>query len=182
MPPRAKVFQIMRNLMPYTDRITIKETTSNYLENIKSLWNNGEVMFFVGYPTGLGVTLEDLKNWLPWAISKPGRCHYSIYARKIGYCGETFYNVDSSHKTAAMDIKLLPNAQGKGIARKALTFAINKAFEIGNAERVYVDPHLDNEKGWSRYKKLGFVKKPRPKYLGEGPSYLEITKDQWFKK
>jgi hypothetical protein len=36
----------------YTGKITIKETTESDLENIKSLWNNGEVMFFVGFPGG----------------------------------------------------------------------------------------------------------------------------------
>lgn len=29
----------------YTGKVTIKETTESDLEDIKSLWNNGEVMF-----------------------------------------------------------------------------------------------------------------------------------------
>ncbi len=160
-------------------RIIIKETSKKDLLNIMSLWNNGEVMSFVGYPQGLGMTLPKLIDWLPWAISKPNRCHYSIYHDENGYCGETFYNVDDKHQTAALDIKLLPGAQGRGIAEYALRFAIEQAFLQGNAKRVYVDPHPDNIKAWKLYRKLGLMSKPRPKYLDPWDTYLELTKEDW---
>ena len=116
--------------------IEIRETSEHDLDNIMSLWNNGDVMFFVGFPEGLGITIEKLKKWLAQAIKKPGRCHYSIYADELGYCGEAFYDSTKEHKTASLDIKLLPNAQGKGIAKSALIFAIDKAFKDGGAQRV----------------------------------------------
>lgn len=90
--------------------IKIKETSKEDLINIMSLWNNGEVMSYVGYPNGFGITLQKLRDWLPWAISKPNRCHYSIYHDEIGYCGETFYHVDEIHRMASLDIKLVPEA------------------------------------------------------------------------
>jgi RimJ/RimL family protein N-acetyltransferase len=111
----------------------IRETTQCDFKNLISLWNNGVVMYFVGFPDGLGSTLEEMDEWLKWAINKPNRCHYSIYTEEIGYCGETFYNVDVEYGTSCLDIKLLPVAQGKGIAKTALIFAINKAFNVGNA-------------------------------------------------
>jgi len=157
----------------------IRETSKCDFENILLLWNNGTVMSFVGFPDGLGTTLDEMDEWLEWAIKKPHRCHYSIYNDEIGYCGETFYNVDAKTGTSCLDIKLLPTAQGKGIAQAALKFAINKAFDIGNAERVYVEPHSDNRKAWVLYEKLGFISKPRPKYLYDSDTYLEITKDEW---
>lgn len=160
-------------------RIFIKETSKEDLLNIMSLWNNGEVMSFVGYPQGLGMTLPKLIDWLPWAISKPYRCHYSIFHDEIGYCGETFYNVDDINQTAALDIKLLPEAQGRGIAEYALRFAIEQAFLQGNAKRVYVDPHPDNLKAWKLYRKLGFTSKTRPEYLQEWDTYLEISREGW---
>ncbi|MEW8995526.1 hypothetical protein [Clostridium sp.] len=64
----------------YRGEITIIETTERDLENIMSLWNNGEVMFFVGFPDGIGITLDQLKGWFKVTIKKPERCHYSIYA------------------------------------------------------------------------------------------------------
>lgn len=161
--------------------ITIKETTHDDLDNVMSLWNDGEVMHFVGFPEGLGITKAKMERWIKWAIAKPHRCHYSIYEGDIGYCGETFYNVDDKG-AAALDIKLFPKSRGKGIAHEALEFAIERAFNDGNAKSVYVDPHPDNKMAWKLYEKLGFVSKPRPDYLGEGDTYLEITRNQWIDK
>lgn len=158
-------------------KIIIKETSNEDLINIMSLWNNGEVMSFVGYPNGLGMTLPKLIEWLPWAISKPNRCHYSIYHEELGFCGETFYNLDAIYELAALDIKLIPDAQGKGIAEYALRFVIEKAFLQGKAKRVYVDPHPENLKAWNLYRKLGFTTKTRPDYLQKWDTYLEISRE-----
>jgi len=160
-------------------KIIIKETSKEDLLNIMSLWNNGEVMSFVGYPHGLGITLPKLMDWLPWAVSKPYRCHYSIYHEELGFCGEAFYHVDSIYELAALDIKLLPEAQGKGIAESALRFAIEQAFLQGYAKRVYVDPHPDNLSAWNLYRKLGFTSKTRPAHLEQWDTYLDISKEDW---
>lgn len=158
--------------------VTIRETTKDDLDNVMSLWNDGAVMHFVGFPKGLGITIDKMEKWIEWAIAKPHRCHYSIYENDIGYCGETFYNVDDIG-SAALDIKLFSKSRGKGIAHKALVFAIEHAFNEGKAKLVYVDPHPDNMKAWKSYEKLGFVSKPRPNFLEEGETYLEITRSQW---
>lgn len=160
--------------------VTIKETTKDDLDNVMALWNDGEVMRYVGFPEGLGITRDKMERWIKWAINKPTRCHYSIYEKELGYCGETFYNVDE-HGAAALDIKLRSKSRGKGIAFRSLKFAINQAFEQGQAKLVYVEPHPDNEKALRLYEKLGFLAKPRPEYLGEHVTYLEITKEQWSK-
>jgi len=162
--------------------VRIKETSEEDLPNILKLWNDGNVMSFVGYPDGLGVTIEKLMEWLPWAIAKPLRCHYSFYHDTLGYCGETFYCVDQEHGLAAMDIKLFPHARGKGIAEFALRYAINQAFEQGHASKVYVEPVPENKKAWKLYKKLGFSVRQRPVFLGEWNTYLELSKEIWFKR
>lgn len=159
--------------------ITIKETAEEDLVNVMELWNNGQVMNYVGFPEGLGTTLAELKTWLPWAINKPHRCHYSIFEQDLGYCGETFYDVDDVHRLAALDIKLLPKAWGKGIAYQGLHYAIDKAFIVGGAERVYVDPHPDNKKAWNLYEKLGFKNEKRPEFLEDWDTYLEIKREHW---
>ncbi len=161
----------------YTGKITIKETDQSDLPNIMQLWNNGEVMFYVGFPKGLGVTLERLEKWLNWVNQDIFRRHYSIYAEGIGYCGETFYEVDREHDLAVMDIKLLPEAHGHGIAAYALSYSVDRVFRNHLTTKAYVDPHPDNKKAWNLYAKLGFVSKPRPEYLPEGPTYLEVTPD-----
>ena len=161
----------------------IRETAKYDLENIMHLWNNGEVMSFVGFPNGTDTTMEEMSDWFEELKNSPNKRHYSIYTDEIEYCGETFYNViNAEHRTACLDIKLLPAAQGKGIAQTALKFAINDAFNIGNAERVYVEPHPDNHRAWALYERLGFKSKPRPKYLYDADTYIEITKDEWNNK
>ncbi|MCX6097313.1 MAG: GNAT family protein [Caldiserica bacterium] len=161
----------------YTGKITIKETDQSDLPNIMKLWNDGDVMFYVGFPKGLDVTLERLQKWLNWVNQDIFRRHYSIYAEDIGYCGETFYEVDPEHDLAVLDIKLLPEAHGHGIAAYALSYSIDQVFRNHLTTKAYVDPHPDNKKAWKLYAKLGFVSKPRPEYLPAGPTYLEITPD-----
>ncbi len=160
-------------------RMIIKETTERDLGNIMRLWNDGEVMRFAGYPKGLGITRAKLENWLTSKITPPVRNHYSIYLASGIYCGETFYGLEAGTATAALDIKLLPVARGKGIASRALAFAINQAFAAGRAERVYVDPRRDNAAAWRLYGRLGFRSQPRPAYLLPALSHLEIAGNEW---
>jgi len=130
----------------YTGKIRIKETDQSDVQNVMKLWNNGQVMFYVGFPRGLGVTLERLQKWLD-GVNQDIFCrHYSIYAEDIGYCGETFYDIDREHDLARLDIKLLPKAQGKGIAAYAFSHVIDQVFRNGLATRARVDPHPDNKK------------------------------------
>ncbi|NLI53996.1 MAG: GNAT family N-acetyltransferase [Clostridiales bacterium] len=165
-------------------KLTIRETTEADLENVLALWNDGEVMRYVGFPDGLGVDLPCLDRWLEWIESgRPLINHYSVYAEEIGYCGETFYRIDPQreHK-AAMDIKLFPAARGQGIASAALSFAIGQAFANG-ASRVWVDPNPENKKALALYRRLGFVEKPYPRDLRDGDQpvttiYFELQKPQ----
>lgn len=107
----------MKNL-----KVIIKVTTHSDLEHIERLWNNGHVKKFVGFPNGLGITIDKLQEWIKRAIKPPYRCHYSIYLENGTYCGETFYDVDIDTRIDVFDIKLMPSAGGKGIALKALSY------------------------------------------------------------
>ena len=162
--------------------IQIKLTARNDLPNVQLLWATPEVMNFVGFPDGLHETMEHLENeWLPWAQNPPVRQHYSIYADGVGYCGESFYNVDETG-LACVDIKLLPCARGKGIAFAGLAHALNHAFMLGNARNAYVDPSPDNEKALHLYERLGFCRTMRAAHL-EDPGcpyvYMELHRSDW---
>lgn len=161
--------------------IIIRETKEEDLSNIMELWNNGEVMYYVGFPKGLGMKRTDLENWLCGVNQNELRKHYSIYTNELGYCGETYYEIDTVHDLATLDIKLLPKAQGKGIANYALSYAITQVFEKSLATRAYVDPNKENKRAWKLYDKLGFISKPRPDFLEQYETYLEITKEVWSK-
>lgn len=161
--------------------IKITETTMEDINNIQRLWADGGVMKFVGFPNGLHNSDEQMKKWFRWIESnRPAINHYSIFADGE-YCGETFYNIDAEHQTAALDIKLFGFARGRGIATAGLSYAIKEAFRNG-ARTVWVDPNPNNLKAIALYKKLGFQNKDFPKYLlsdDEKPAsiYMELCKE-----
>lgn len=163
------------------NQIRITETTINDLENVTLLWNDGEVMKFVGFPNGLGVSQKSLEEkWLPGINKNNKRRHYSIYHDMIGYCGESYYEVEDNGK-AALDIKLFAKARGKGIAYAGLQYAIEKAFAEGHAEVVYVDPQKVNEKALSLYKKFRFKEYPHPDPKeAESHYYFELSRDDYY--
>ncbi|WP_373724016.1 hypothetical protein, partial [Bacteroides heparinolyticus] len=101
--------------------IEVKETTINDIDNIQRLWADGDVMWFVGFPDGLHQTSEEMQGWFRWIESgRPVLNHYSIF-EDGNYCGESFYEIDVEHKSAALDIKLFGFARGRGIAAAGLT-------------------------------------------------------------
>lgn len=180
--PDAPDSLCMVSLIP---EVEIRSTGRADLSNVQRLWATPEVMRFVGFPDGLQETLEDLETkWLPWVQNLPERQHYSIYARGIGYCGEAFYDVDEAG-LACMDIKLLPEARGKGIAALGLSHALDQAFLLGNARAAYVDPAPENEKALVLYKRLGFVTTQRAEHLDDPGCpyvYMEVSGEDWQAK
>jgi len=161
--------------------LEIKETTVEDIKCVQKLWADGDVMKFVGFPEGLHKTDEEMQSWLRWIESnRPALNHYSIY--KDGeYCGESFYQIDAEHKSAALDIKLFGAARGRGIATAGLSHAIKEAFRNG-AEIVWVDPDPENMKALALYKRLGFQRKGFPEHLISGDEeqssiYMELRKN-----
>lgn len=160
-------------------KILIKETEKEDLKNLMNLWNDGQVMFFVGFPNGLNTTIEKMEEWLENIKKMKFTKHYSIYEEELGYCGETFYSVDRINDISTLDIKLFSKSRGKGIASYALSYAINEVFKNNLASRAYVEPSPKNIKALKLYEKLGFVSKKRPEFLEPFETYLEITKEDW---
>ena len=161
--------------------LAIRETTAEDLKSVQQLWADGDVMRFVGFPEGLRQTDEDMERWLRWIESnRPALNHYSIFEDGT-YCGESFYELDAEHRSAALDIKLFGFARGRGIAAAGLSHAIREAFRNG-AEIVWVDPNPDNGKAIALYERLGFRRKDFPDYLLSGDEaprsiYMELCRE-----
>ena len=161
--------------------IEIKETSIKDIDRVQRLWADGDVMRFVGFPNGLIETDEEMQNWFKWIESnRPVLNHYSIF-EDGKYCGESFYEIDREHKSAALDIKLFGFARGRGIAAAGLSYAVKEAFRNG-AEIVWVDPNPENSKAIALYKRLGFKQKAFPAHLisedeERNSIYMELRKD-----
>lgn len=160
--------------------VELRLTCEADLEHVQRLWATPSVMHYVGFPEGLHETMAHLReDWLPWVQQPPKRQHWSVYAEGVGYCGETYYNVDETG-LACMDVKLLDCARGKGIGYRALSHALNAAFHVGGADRAYVDPHPENGKALALYAALGFLPAVRPSHLEPWDStYFELTRENW---
>jgi len=160
--------------------ISIKESTYDDIKDIQRLWADEDVMKYI-WPGGLHETEESVRAWLDRFISaRPVQNHYSIF-EDGKYCGETQYRIDEDTHSASLDIKLFPFARGRGIATKALEYAVGEAFMNG-AETLWVDPHPNNTKAIALYSRLGFVHKEMPEHviaMGEDPAvyiYMELCK------
>lgn len=162
--------------------LEIKETAIEDLDNIRRLWADGDVMRYFGFPDGMHETEESMKKWFSELVLQRPVCNqYSIYEDGI-FCGEVNYQIDTEHHNfGTVDVKLFKSARGKGIASKAITFAVEKVLENG-ASNVWVFPNALNLKAIAMYERLGFVRRDMPEYLieqGNDPAsrvYMEFEK------
>ena len=170
--------------------LVIRRTFEEDLENVRLLWSRGDVMGFVGFPNGLSRSIADMERWLARKLSNaPLEQHFSIYDEGV-FCGETYYRIEPENGYGVcMDIKLLPSARGRGIARRALSFALDEAFEHG-AQFAWVDPAVDNLAAIALYRHLGFIPMRQPGFVDgisysdamESPHstiYMEVSAKDW---
>jgi hypothetical protein len=97
------------------ERVTIRYTAIHDLPDLMTLWNDGRVMKWVGFPEGLGYDLDKLMNWYSQLQANPNRHHFVVHEEGTGFCGELYYAADKEHKRAGLDIKLIPETQGRRI-------------------------------------------------------------------
>jgi RimJ/RimL family protein N-acetyltransferase len=154
--------------------LTIRETTANDLPDLGRLWNDGRVMQWVGFPDGLGYDEEALRKWFNALRSNTHVHHFVIRDTDLGFCGELFYRLDPEHRRAELDIKLVPEAQGRGIATAGLSRLIELVFEREpSADTVWTEPTPENHASRALYARCGLTETNRPTDLRPGPSYWE---------
>jgi RimJ/RimL family protein N-acetyltransferase len=161
----------------------IKQTSQQDLPDLIRLWNDGRVMRWVGFPEGLGYDAPKIQEWFEALEQNPLRHHFVIHEDQIGFCGELFYRSDPEHQRASLDIKLLPEAQDRGIATQALTWLIATVFENEpGIEEVFTEPNHGNEKSQKLYARCGLQPRPRPKDLHPADSYWSLKRGEWERK
>jgi RimJ/RimL family protein N-acetyltransferase len=161
-------------------KLNIRPTDESDLNDLVDLWNDGRVMRWVGFPDGLGYDRQKAVRWLANLASNPHRHHYVIRDTAFDFCGELYYEVDAIHHMASLDIKLVPNAQGRGIATQALRVLIDLIFRSETeVDSVWVEPWPDNLAAHRLYTRCDLKPQPRPLHLGEGPSYWELKREDW---
>lgn len=151
-------------------RLSFRPTTRSDLEEVLSLWNDGRVTRWVGFPEGLGYGTARMEEWFVALQDDPDRHHFVVHAEGGGFCGELYYRVDQRHKTASLDIKFVPAAQGQGLATEALKQLIDHVFETEEGvDAVCTEPRPENLASQKLYGRCGMAPEPRPAHLGDGP-------------
>lgn len=154
--------------------VAISETTENDLADLARLWNDGRVMQWVGFPDGLGYDEDASGAWFDALQSNTQVHHFVMRDSELGFCGELFYRLDPEHRRAELDIKLVPEAQGRGIATAGLSRLIELVFERElRADAVWTEPTPENRASRALYARCGLTETSRPTDLGPGPSYWE---------
>ena len=158
----------------------LHETAPDDLPELLTLWNDGRVMTWVGFPDGLGYELWQMVEWLKAVDANPGRRHFVVRDDEGAFRGETHYSVDGEHRRAGLDIKLLPEAQGRGLATETLSRIIRLVFETcPEVEAVWTEPRGDNRAARRLYGRCGLSPTTRPADLEPWESYWELERESW---
>ena len=128
-----------------SERVILRETGPGDLPDLLSLWNDGRVMQWVGFPDGLDYDLAKLERWLRHLQSSPDRHHFIVHAERIGFCGEVCYAVDRRQGRAGLDIKWSPtdaivNTDAARLRHVLINLISNAAKHGGGIIGVEVSP------------------------------------------
>lgn len=162
------------------ERINIKSTDERDLVDIKNLWNNKNVMRWVGFPEGLNMTMDKIIKWYEKICTSETEKHFVVKDKNDSFCGELFYEKNIKYKSAGIDIKFLPEYQGKGLAREALTLLMEYIFENENdIDMIWTEPSEDNVNAKKLYKACGFSSRTDIYHADSEESRWEMTKNEW---
>ncbi len=177
------------NIKLKTKRLILRTPKMSDFDFLKSMWEDGRVMKYVGFPDGLKQSDEKIKSWIEGWNSKD-ILRLVIVDKQTGeQIGETGYRTDeeypfSSKLAAAPDIKLVPSFWGKGYGSEALKKIIEYIFTNTKLEIIQVTPNIKNQKVIGLYGKLGFSKKGKPRSCDLADKlveyqYLELLKSDY---
>jgi RimJ/RimL family protein N-acetyltransferase len=163
------------------DRVRLVPTKREDLPDLMRLWNDPRVMTLLGFPNGVGYTPETALQWFrDTAEANPNRHHYVARTDELRFCGEAHYTVDAEHRRAGLDIKFVPEAQGKGLAGEALAALIDHVFRTEpDAEEVWTAPAAANARAQKLYARCGLRPKGRPADMEPAESYWALERERW---
>jgi len=170
----------IRGRQLHGDRVILPPTQASDLSDLMALWNDGRVMTWVGFPAGLGYDHRKMADWLKGIDAGSRRHHFVVHADPLGFCGEVYCEVDTSHRRAGLDLKFRPAAQGQGLATEALLILIDWVFETFEAvDAVWTEPSVENLAAMKLYARCRFAPCQRPPDLEQGLSYWALTRKEW---
>ncbi len=145
-----------------TRSLTYRPTTASDLDDLRRLWNDGRVMRWVGFPDGLGIDDDGCRDWFEWIAGSSDRHHYVVHEGDGRFCGELYYRIDAAGRVE-LDIKLVPEAQGRGIGTEAFGWLLKTVFEQEpSAVLAWTEPLPQNVRSRALYARAGLHPEARP--------------------
>jgi RimJ/RimL family protein N-acetyltransferase len=143
------------------DRLRIRSAESSDAEDLLLWWNDGRVMAHAGFPFGLGLSLEDVKNQI--LLNEKQVSQLLILEYDDLRIGESAFKI--VYNQAIIGIKICEfNYQNKGLGTKSLLMLIDYLFfeiDLGNqigVDIIKLDTNIKNVRAQRVYEKLGFTK------------------------
>jgi len=146
------------------DGVNLRPPRDNDLFFLAQLWGDSNVMKYVGYPHGMKISRAKIAKWInDWQkfgqlrliIEDPAK---NIPIGEIGYREDTKFPFKHRGKVLALDIKIIPEYWGRGIAKKSLKKFIEILSANDKIEYFQVTPNVLNTGAIGLYHSLGFRK------------------------
>lgn len=139
--------------------LVIREATKEDAQMLNQWWNDGELMKDVGFPDGLGESLEDTRrNILAWQGKRSKLCIIELDGRPIGECSIKYkLGDDSAYPGWKICDKSLQN---RGIGPKIILMLFEEIFRDDSVSQVVWDTLQTNTRARHLYEdKFGVIPK-----------------------
>lgn len=138
------------------NNLTIRSAETDDTEQLALWWNDGKIMEHAGFPNGIGISVQEVKNNLQKDDDQTHR-HLIIEIDNIAV-GEMNYR-NKGNLTAEIGIKICDfSKQNKGVGKILLSMLISYLFNDLGYQKIVLDTNLKNERAQYVYEQLGFTK------------------------
>lgn len=144
------------------DKIVIRSSEIKDAEQITKWWNDGKVMSHAGFPKGLGVSKEEVRDII---LSNNKDCQLLMVQIQGDDVGEMNYRKTKSG--VEIGIKLCKfEYHGKGYGTKLIKLLIDFLCDELHCNLIEVNTNVNNRQAQALYEKVGFKQ-------------IRIEKDGW---
>lgn len=135
------------------DNFFIREAMIEDVEQLYIWWNNGSIMEHAGFPYGLGISLQSVKEEIEEAN---GKIHIIFY--KAFPIGEMYY-YEVNIGICEIGIKICDfSKQNQGFGKIILSLFIQALFDKYGYKKIILNTNLNNKRSQHVYERLGFKK------------------------
>lgn len=165
------------------ENLCIRSAREDDAQLLCAWWNDGAVMAHAGFPHGLGITPERVREQI--------RAESDDTVRRfvIEIDGEAAGEMSYRHMGDAADIGIkicVPTLRERGYGRRLLTMFIKMLFDEKGYQKIVLDTNLKNRRAQHVYELLGF-RRVRVAYGGftdqtgekQDVVYYELTREQF---